>query len=35
MSVITLTTENFEQEALNSRVPVLIDFGHLGVDHVK
>ncbi len=26
MSVITLTTENFEQEALNSRVPVLIDF---------
>lgn len=26
MSVIILTTENFEQEALNSRVPVLIDF---------
>ncbi len=26
MSVITLTTENFEKEALNSRVPVLIDF---------
>ena len=26
MSVITLTTENFDQEELNSRVPVLIDF---------
>lgn len=26
MSVITITTENFESEVLNSDIPVLIDF---------
>ncbi|MFR5684436.1 MAG: thioredoxin [Clostridia bacterium] len=26
MSVLTITTENFEQEVLKSEVPVLIDF---------
>ena len=26
MAVITLTTENFEQEVLKSNVPVLVDF---------
>lgn len=26
MAAITLTTENFEQEVMNSEVPILIDF---------
>lgn len=26
MSVLTITTENFEQEVLNSNEPVLVDF---------
>lgn len=26
MSVLTITTENFEQEVLKSNVPVLVDF---------
>ncbi len=26
MSVVTITKENFEQEVLNSNIPVLVDF---------
>ena len=26
MSILTLTSENFEEEVMNSNVPVLVDF---------
>lgn len=35
MSVTELKSENFESEVNNSEIPVLIDFGLLGVDHAK
>ena len=35
MSVINLTTENFEEEVLNAKEPVLVDFGQHGVDHAR
>ncbi len=36
MSVINLTTENFEEEVLNAKEPVLVDFlGNMVVDHAR
>ena len=29
MSVINLTTENFEEEVLNAKEPVLVDLGNM------
>lgn len=26
MAVVTITTENFEEEVINSKIPVLVDF---------
>ena len=33
--VLTLTDSNFEEEVLNSDIPVLVDFGQAGVGHVE
>ena len=30
-NVVTLTDQNFQQEVLESKIPVLVDFGLLGV----
>ncbi len=36
MSVIKITSENFESEVLKAEKPVLVDFfGQNGVDHVE
>lgn len=35
MAVLHLTKENFESEVLKSDKKVLVDFGQLGVDHVR
>lgn len=35
MSVIELNKDNFEKEVMEAEVPVLIDFGLIGVDHVE
>ena len=35
MSVIKITSENFESEVLKAEKPVLVTFGQNGVDHVE
>lgn len=35
MAAIEITKENYEAEVLQSDKPVLLDFGHPGVDHAR
>ena len=35
MSEVNLTSKNYSEEVEKSTIPVLIDFGLLGVDHAE
>ena len=35
MEILKITSQNFNDEVINSDVPVLIDFWHHGVCHVR